>query len=148
MPQNIPVPHEPEVWTDRLFSHAEVLVALMTGIAGIGISLEALVGTSHLVLIPEWLAVLLGLTIAVSGFIAVAGVLHPQLRHIEQHGWHLLITSCVFLSVTMYYTHPYTLISWFTLIPVMVGLVRAIALSMIRKASQRISDATSKDKSV
>lgn len=142
MPDNLPPPHIPAMWTDRVATHPESVAAAMTAVAGAGLILDSITHTHSLVVIPWKLGVPIGVILMIAGTLATLGVIAPRYRHLEQHGWHLYVTTMAILTVVLTFTHAYRLVWWLTLTLAAVAAVRSYALARKRAADRRITEAT------
>lgn len=138
MPDNLPMPHVPPIWQDRILIHPELMAAVFAALAGVGIALDSASGAHWLVRVPWLLGVPLGLALAVSGTIAAVGIVDPTRRHVEQHGWHILIVTAMMLAGVLTYTHTYRLVVLLSVQWAAIGAVRAFALASIRAQERRI----------
>lgn len=145
MPDNKPLPHDPPTVVDRLLNHPELAAAVFAAVAGVGLIFDS--GWEHhaLVRVPWMLGVPVGAVLFVAGVLASVGIIYPRFHHLEQHGWHLLVSAAFILAVVLTYTHAYRLVIWLVLMWAAIGLVRAVALHRIREADRRIYAATRTD---
>lgn len=141
MPDNHPEPHVPARWHDRLEHHPEAAVALMSALAGVGLILDTWAHATPVVMVPWSLGIPIGAVMVVAGVLAAGGALLRPWRHLEQHGWHLLISTSLILTAALSYTHAFRLVWWLTLMVAAVGLVRTVALARMRKTHRTIGDA-------
>lgn len=143
MPDSIPAPlRQPPRVGDRIVAHPESAVA----VASIATGAVLLVDAAHagwgssasLMGLPWWLLALMGVLLAIGGYLALWGELSPSrvwAWDVERAGWIILTGSWVFYAICVTVTQPWLVIAPLaSLCGAGCGVIRWVALARLSRA--------------
>lgn len=142
--------NEPPGWAERILSHPEVVLAMLSVVQGAQIMVDPLVPGYHpspaLGEVPLALAIYLALVLAIGGVLTTVGVLNgwdnrSRAWRVERSGWVLLGVGWGSYSAMVINAYPGSSVAWVTSVGLaIVGLVRLLALYLMERAARRAKD--------
>lgn len=142
--------NEPPRWIERILSHPEVALAVLSVLQGAQIMVDPLVPgyrpSPALGEVPLALATYLALVLAIGGVLAAVGVLNgwdnrSRAWRVERSGWTLLAVGWASYGAVVINAYPGSSVAWAMAVGlVIVSLVRLLALHLMERAARRAKD--------
>lgn len=139
--------NEPPGWAERILSHPEVLLAMLSVAQGAQIMVDPLLPhflpSPSLGEVPLALAVYMGLVLAAGGVLATVGVLNgwdnrSRAWRVERSGWLMLAVGWGSYGAVVVNAYPGSSVAWATAGGlVAVSLARMLALHLMERAARR-----------